>query len=251
MPHAVETVPAESRMRRSTAAEQIKRLILRRGLRTGDIIPTEAELCQELGVSRSSVREAVRTLATLDIVEVRHGLGTVVGQMRLKPLVETLVFRGVLSPGDELAALREVVDLRLVLDLALAGRVVESHRGKDNTALSRLVERMSAQAAEGRTFLKEDRAFHTELLAPIDNQLAGQLVAAFWDIHTAVLPRLGLALPADILRTARAHGDMLAAAQRGDCDAYRAAVIDHYAPLLQMLDSTARTTAAAGDAAPG
>lgn len=237
----------ESRMRRSTTAEQIKRLILRNGLRPGDAIPTEAELCQELGVSRSSVREAIRTLATLDIVEVRHGHGTVVGQMLLTPLVETLVFRGVLSPGDELAALREIVELRLALDLALSDRVVESHRGKHNPTLSHLVEKMLTHAEAGRTFLQEDRNFHTELLDPIGNQLARQLVTAFWDIHSAVLPRLGLALPADILRTAQAHGDMLAAAQRGDGEAYRSAIVEHYAPLLRMLESTERSAAASLD----
>lgn len=227
----------EARMLRNTTAEQIKRLILRNGLHSGDMIPTESELCAELGVSRSSVREAIRTLATLDIVEVRHGHGTVVGQMQLKPLVETLVFRGVLSPGNELAALREVVELRQVFDLALADQVIASHRGKDNPRLAELVRQMRDHAEAGESFPDEDREFHTELLAPITNQLAGQIVAAFWDIHTAVLPRLGLALPNDILLTARAHEDILLAAQRGDLEAYRQATIAHYAPLLRMLQS--------------
>lgn len=240
-----DQITGEARMRRSTTAEQIKRLILRNGLHPGDTIPTEPELCQELGVSRSSVREAIRKLATLDIVAVRHGHGTVVGQMRLTPLVETLVFRGVLSPGDELAALREVVELRCALDLALADRVVRFHRGTESLKLAQLVQTMLDHAAVGRTFLQEDRAFHTELLAPIGNQLAGQLVAAFWDIHSAVLPRLGLALPADILRTAQAHGDMLRAAQAGDVQAYRSATTDHYAPLLHMLETSDRADAAA------
>ncbi|MBP7241135.1 GntR family transcriptional regulator [Amaricoccus sp.] len=233
-----DTTPAVSRMRRSTTAEQIKRLILRRGLRPGDAIPTEADLCQELGVSRSSVREAIRTLATLDIVEVRHGHGTVVGGMSLAPLVETLVFRGVLYPGDDLAALREVVELRCSLDLALADRIVEAHRGRSNPSLARLVKQMRIRAEKEQPFLQEDRQFHAELLAPIGNRLAGQLVTAFWDIHTAVLPRLGLALPSDLRQTALAHGDILDAAQGGDAEAYRRAVIDHYGPLMRMLESS-------------
>ncbi|MDO5641536.1 MAG: GntR family transcriptional regulator [Paracoccus sp. (in: a-proteobacteria)] len=237
MNQRIDAMDGEARMRRTTTAEQIKRLILRNGLRPGDGIPTEAELCHELGVSRSSVREAIRTLATLDIVEVRHGHGTVVGGMSLAPLVETLVFRGVLSPGDELAALREVVDLRCAFDLALTDRVVAAHRGKENAALGDLVAEMRASAEKGQSFVQADRQFHMELLAPVGNQLAGQLVAAFWDIHTTVLPRLGLALPADIQMTAQAHGDMFEAARSGDAEAYRAAVIAHYQPLLRMLDA--------------
>jgi DNA-binding FadR family transcriptional regulator len=240
MSESIETNGSGLRMRRNTTAEQIKRLILLSGLHPGDAIPTEAELGQELGVSRSSIREAIRSLATLDIVEVRHGHGTVVGQMSLTPLVETLVFRGVLSPGDDLAALREVVDLRCSFDLALVDRVVDAHYGKDNASLAKLVEKMRASAEKEQPFLAEDRQFHTELLAPIGNQLAVQLVAAFWDIHTAVLPKLDLALPADLRQTAKAHGDILVAAQTGDREGYRQAVIDHYQPLLRMLDTKAK-----------
>ncbi|WP_210204418.1 FadR/GntR family transcriptional regulator [Devosia submarina] len=231
----VEVPNSELRMRRSTTAEQIKRLILTSGLRAGDPIPTETELCQELGVSRSSVREAIRRLATLDIVEVRHGHGTVVGQMSLAPLVETLVFRGVLSPGDDLAALREVVDMRCALDMALSDRVVSVHKGKNNPTLLDLVDRMLAHAEAERPFLIEDRQFHNELLLPVGNQLAVQLVTAFWDIHTAVLPKLDLALPSDLRQTAKAHGDLYRSAQQGDAEAYRRAVVDHYEPLLRML----------------
>lgn len=230
-----ELTSNESRMRRSTTAEEIKRLILLRGLHPGDPIPTETELCQELSVSRSSVREAIRTLATLDIVEVRHGTGTIVGQMSLAPLVETLVFRGVLSPGDDLAALRDVVELRRSLDLAMTDEVVAAHRGQVDAEIPHLVAQMLSSAENGKAFLYEDRQFHTRLLAPLKNQLAGQLVAAFWDIHTAVLPRLDLALPASLMQTAKAHSDMYAAARSGDHEAYRRAVVDHYEPLLLML----------------
>lgn len=243
MSSLTEVASGESRMRRSTTAEEIKRLILLKGLHPGDPIPTETELIQELRVSRSSLREAIRTLATLDIVEVRHGYGTVVGQMRLTPLVETLVFRGVLSPGDDLAALREVVELRCAFDIALADRVVAAHAGRSDASLARLVEQMQAKADKRQTFLQEDRQFHAELLSAIDNQLAGQLVTAFWDIHSAVLPRLGLALPADLRKTAEAHGSMLTAAEAGDADGYRRAVGEHYEPLLRML-ATARQSPA-------
>lgn len=235
---------SEHLKRRSTTAEEIKRLILTSGLKTGDAIPTETELCQVLGVSRSSVREAIRRLATLDIVEVRHGNGTVVGQMSLAPLVETMVFRGVLSPGDDLAALREVVDMRLAFDMALSERVVAAHKGRDNPLLRRLVESMVASADQGKPFLADDRLFHTELLAPVGNHLAVQLVTAFWDIHSAVIPKLELALPADMRQTAKSHGDLFEAAHRGDGEAYRRAVMEHYEPLLRMLDNTVHASQA-------
>lgn len=223
-------------MRRATTADEIKNLILEQGLKPGDPLPTEAVLCDQLEVSRSSVREAIRSLATLDIVEVVHGHGTFVGKMSLDPMVQALVFRGVLSPGDQLRALREVVEVRFALDLALADRVVTALEGSTQTDIEVLVEEMVDNASRGETFLEADRAFHSALLAATGNGLAKQLVAAFWDIHTTVLPRLGLALAGDMTLTARAHGDMLAAACAGDLEAYRRAVVDHYGPLQRLLE---------------
>jgi DNA-binding FadR family transcriptional regulator len=94
---------------------------------------------------------------------------------------------------------------------------------------------MVDKAERGESFLEEDRFFHTALFNATGNHLAGQLVGAFWDVHTAVLPQLGIAPPADIHDTAKAHGDMLAAARSGDVEAYRRAVVDHYQPLQRVL----------------
>ena len=223
--------------RRTTTADQIKDFILGEGLRPGDPLPTETALCERLAVSRSSVREAIRTLSTLDIVEVRHGHGTFVGHMSLDALVESLVFRGVLSPGDDLRALRDVVEVRQALDLAMAERIVDSLAGTTYPDLHALVDEMVAAAGEGRSFATQDRAFHTGLLARLDNSLVGQLVAAFWDVHTAVIPKLGISVAADLVQTARAHGEMISAAEAGDVAAFRAAVLSHYEPIDRALES--------------
>lgn len=233
-----------ARMRRSTTADEIKKLILTRNLKPGDPLPTEAELCETLDVSRSSVREAIRTLSTLDIVDVRHGHGTYVGAMSLDAMVEALVFRGVLSPDGSVDALREVVEVRLALDLAMADAVVAGATEETKNELSALVDEMVTKASRGEMFLEADRAFHTKLFAATGNHLAQQLVGAFWDVHTAVVPLLGIVMPSDIQHTAEAHGDMLDAALRGDVEAYRQAVVEHYRPLQRSI-SAANITAKA------
>lgn len=227
-------------MRRSTTASEIKDLILTRALRPGDPLPTEAELCDTLGVSRSSVREAIRALSTLDIVQVRHGQGTFVGEMSLDPMVEALVFRGVLSPEGPVKALQDIVEVRMALDLALADTIVEHASSDAFDELSGNVAEMIAHAERGESFLEADRAFHTQLLSVTENRLLEQLVGAFWDIHTAVLPLLDIPVSADMLQTAKAHDDMLQAAQAGDADAFRKAVVDHYEPLQRVLVESQR-----------
>jgi DNA-binding FadR family transcriptional regulator len=222
--------------RKVTTSDRIKDLILSDGLRPGDLLPTEGELCSRLGVSRSNVREAIRKLSTLDIVDVRHGHGTYVGEMTLDALVEALVFRGVLSPGDDLDALRDVVEVRKALDHGMSEQIVDALKGTENSELKALVDEMTALAAAGKTFPQQDRAFHTGLLAKLGNSLVGQLVAAFWDVHTAVLPKLNVAVASDLEQTAQAHGLMLEAAESGDAEAFRAAITAHYEPIMRALE---------------
>lgn len=218
----------------------IKELILARGLHPGDPMPTEAELVEELGVSRSSIREAVRTLVALDILEVRHGTGTFVGQLSLRPLVEGMVFRGVLLPGDENAMLREIVEVRTGLDLSLAPLMVERLAGgTDTDDLRACVEEMKAKASRNEPFPHEDRQFHLLLAQKWGNGLYGQLVAAFWDIHMRVGPSLGAAPQRELTATAAAHERMLDAAVAGDLTAYRDAVAAHYEPIRRLLTAWA------------
>ena len=69
-------------------------------------------------------------------------------------------------------------------------------------------------------------------------------MAAFWDVHTIVAPRLGVPTLRDISETAQAHRALLDAAVNGDLDAYLAAVHDHYRPLLRSLESATTANAA-------
>ncbi|GAB3707231.1 FadR/GntR family transcriptional regulator [Mariniluteicoccus flavus] len=217
--------------------DRIKAYMLEKRLRPGDPIPTESELREQLGVSRSSVREAVRTLAALDIVEVRHGHGTFVGNLSLAPLVDGLSFRGILSPGDDHSALREVVEVRSALDLGLAESICGAMTGTTNDDLRELVTRMVELSDNGEDFTEVDRRFHAALLSRVPNSLLGELVDALWEVHTTVLPHVGIATPDDIRDTVVAHGDMVDAAEAGDVGAYRAAVEQHYAPLRHVLQS--------------
>lgn len=239
MAHEPIGAPSRPRSRTSDAADRIKDLILSRRLRPGDPVPTESELTDTLGVSRSSVREAVRTLSALGIVDVRHGHGTFVGELSLDPLVETLVFRGALQPGDDLRALREVIEVREALDVAMTERLTDAACDTHDPELWTLVETIEESARRGEPFAEADRAFHTALLALAGNSIFGPLVGAFWDVHTAVMPHLGARLPDDLSQTVHAHREMLVAAEVGDPQAYREAVGRHYAPLLYALDEQA------------
>lgn len=237
-----------------STADAIKSFIIDAGLRPGDPLPTETELCLALGVSRSSVREAVRTLASLDIVDVRHGHGSYVGRMSLAPLVNGLVFRLSLDAAHTLKSLRDVVHTRIALDLSVADELAGLHRDHRDEDLHHLVEEMRRHTAQGESFMEEDCAFHGRLLRDVDNAIIGELAGAFWEIHTRALPLLGISPPEDIAETVEAHGAILRALEAGDVDAYRIAIADHYAPLQRAIDRAVATreeaTAPGGSAQP-
>ena len=66
--------------------DKIKSLIIKQNLKSGDLMPTENELIEQLGVSRSSLREAIKSLEALYILDIRHGVGTFVSESSLVPL---------------------------------------------------------------------------------------------------------------------------------------------------------------------
>ncbi|WP_288923216.1 FadR/GntR family transcriptional regulator [uncultured Bifidobacterium sp.] len=215
--------------------DAIKSYIIQHRLKPGDILPTETALCEELNASRSSVREANRKLEALHIVNVVHGKGTFVGDLSLEPLVETLAFRAMMTSDRDLTELRDVINVRRILDLGVAEQVVQALKGTDQPHLAELTEQMSRSAEHGESFLQEDIEFHTELLRSTGNTTLMQLARSLWLVHMAVLPQLGLQISTALNVTASAHRDMMEAAIRGDAEAYRKAVLDHYRPIEEIL----------------
>src|SRR6202451_4571757 len=98
-------------------AQQIERLILKK-LRPGDKLPSERELAEMLGVSRSSIRDAIRSLELVGLVEPRQGAGTIVRE----PSAESLVnpFANALKHQQALVA--ELLDFRKMIEPPLAAR---------------------------------------------------------------------------------------------------------------------------------
>lgn len=214
---------------------ELKNLIIQRHLQPGDAIPPEGELCEILNVSRSSVREAVRTLTALDILVVHHGKGTFVGQMSLQPLVDTLVFRAAISAHDDLKTLREIVEIRRSMDLHAGPELLLNFHGTENPDLHKLVEKMVSHAKRGKDISGFDQEFHQALSQRVDNAMQAQFIEAFWKIHTVINPMLEIPTPHNLEVTAQAHGDILTALEKGDLEAYKTAVYEHYQPILDNL----------------
>jgi DNA-binding transcriptional regulator YhcF (GntR family) len=100
--------------------ERIKKLILDRRLPSGAPLPTEPELMVLLGASRNSVREALKALQAMGIVEIRHGFGTYVGPMSIAPMIEGLAFRTVAGHYRGEDSLLQLLELREAVETGLS-----------------------------------------------------------------------------------------------------------------------------------
>ncbi|WP_020389302.1 FadR/GntR family transcriptional regulator [Kribbella catacumbae] len=232
------TPPANGRSgaRRQEVIVGIKEYILRNQLKPGDPLPTESELCEAIGASRSSVREAVKTLSALDIVEVRHGHGTYVGGLSLTALVESLAFRGLLSGEADHHVLEQVVEVRETIEQGLAAQITAGLDDGQLDALRALATGMCESAARGEDFLDLDRQFHLLLMEPLGNDLIEQLTAAFWEVQAIVAPTLGQS-PPDLRETARLHVALAEAAAARDTQALQVAVTNHYLPIRGLIQA--------------
>lgn len=220
----------------SDIQERIKRLIVDRRLPSGAPLPTETELMELLGVSRNSVREALKALQAMGIVVIRHGFGTYVGPMSMAPMIEGLIFRTVAGHyrGEdsllELLELREAVETGLIA--RLAGRIPEA----DLAELDAIVRRMEAEAAEGSVRAETDRAFHAALYGSLDNSLLSEVLEAFWDAFHRVRTDL-VDIPTDPKVTCKQHRQILESVRSGDALRAEEAIRDHFGNIRIRLRS--------------
>jgi DNA-binding FadR family transcriptional regulator len=222
-----EPVPvSRRRLSRSVEVQQaVKDIIHARGLAAGDPLPTESELMDELGIGRNSVREALKALQAVGIVDIRHGFGMFVGRMSLNGLVDELAFHSRITLQDSRNHLGYLIEIREVLECGLVQRLVDDNLGTD--AVAEVMAQMEAEAAAGEVSPETDRLFHDVLYRPLGNPLVGQLLGAFWDVYHRLRDDLGRPdeTPADV---ARRHRDIYAAVVAGDRDAAATAMRAHF-----------------------
>ncbi|MBV2364429.1 FadR/GntR family transcriptional regulator [Streptomonospora nanhaiensis] len=142
------------------AIEHVKRMIAAGELRPGDRLPTERDLAAGLGVSRSSMREAIRALTTLGVLEVRHGSGVYVTALRPGDLLETF---SVLAEVSQDETLIEVLQVRRMLEPAATAMAAAR---ADDAALRRLgaiLDRIETGGSEGET-VAADISFHQAIV---------------------------------------------------------------------------------------
>jgi GntR family transcriptional repressor for pyruvate dehydrogenase complex len=228
--------PAFSRLklvpRPTQVREQLEQAIRRGDYLPGDRLPSERELSELFGVSRVSVREALRSLEALGFVEVRQGYGTVV----LDPASRASrdLRRWVELNRDE------ALDLLLVrgaLDELAAGEAARRQDEVAMAAMRRAHEAFAGAAEEQEPIdrLRElDIAFHIAVARASGSELLANLLTDLHD-HLAESRSVGFRPPDRPRRSAQEHAAIVEAIESGDRAAAAAATATHIAHVREIL----------------
>jgi DNA-binding FadR family transcriptional regulator len=154
------------------AMDKIKAMIVAGELAPGSRLPKEELLAAQLGLSRNSLREAVRALTAMRILMVRQGDGTYVSSLEPHLLLETLSFASDVSQGQ--TAL-QLIQVRRLLEPQATGLAAALLTPKDLRELDDILTR-SKSAATVEEFVAHDIAFHTRIIEAVGNPVLSMLL---------------------------------------------------------------------------
>src|SRR3954447_49947 len=153
-------------------AQRLIALITERRLKPGDRLPPERELCVEMGVSRSSLREALRALAMLGVADMRQGDGTYLTE--LNP--ETLMRPGGLVLALSDAGLTELFEARKLVEPGLAYLAAERIGEQAARELSECAKASADVLADADAFMWHDIELHALIARAADNAILARLL---------------------------------------------------------------------------
>jgi len=214
----------------SAIQRQIKALIIENDLQAGDLLPPEAQLAKDLGVSRGSVRESVKALESLGILEVRHGTGVVVREFNFDPVFDLLTHGLVFDP----ARIGEILQIRKWLEAMAIDEVVKHISESQLDTIQSLLVEWEHLAATGEPTSPFDRSFHQKLYEVIGNRSLIALLDVFWAaFHSAPVHSISTDMRPST--TVQDHWAILRAVRERDPVAARERILEHFGSIEQRL----------------
>jgi GntR family transcriptional repressor for pyruvate dehydrogenase complex len=202
-------------------AKQIERLILKK-LKPGDKLPSERELAEMLQVSRSSIRDAIRGLELMGLVEPRQGAGTIVRELSAETL--TNPFASVLKHKQQLVG--ELLDFRKMLEPPLAARAATHASPDELSEMEEILQRQEAKLSHGEVAIAEDAEFHYTIALASGNSVVLKVLDLLMDLLRDTRER-SLQLKGRPQKSLAGHRRILAAIKRHDAEAAKAAMRRH------------------------
>jgi DNA-binding FadR family transcriptional regulator len=216
------------------AIEKIKGMIVSGALRPGDRLPKESELASGLGLSRNSLREAVRALSLIRILDVRQGDGTYVTSLDPQLLLEALSFVVDFHRDDTVL---EFLAVRRILEPAATAMAASRISERELDALGVRLDALGADPSV-EDLVASDLEFHQGIMRASGNSVLCSLLDGLSGPTTRARVWRGLTQEDAVGRTLREHRAILGALRDPDAGAARSWATVHIASGEQWLRST-------------
>lgn len=204
-------------------AERIRQQILSGALNPGDRLPTERIFARDYGVSRTVVREAVKTLQQEGLIEVKAGLGTFVVDATDRAFSQSFSLLMSLNLNDNML---DVVEIREILEAQMAALAATRAKSEDIDKMKSAVAIMDRSLEDVGEFIKQDHAFHLALAHATQNAVMPLLISSIVDLLQQLRSRTAL-VDGSLERGQQHHKRILDAICRGDAEVAREAMRAH------------------------
>ena len=142
----------------------------------GDQIPTEVELAERFGVARNTVREAIKILVAMGVLEIRRPVGTFVCSGFSEPMISPLLYGVILGRGD---SYDELIDLREIMETGTMLMVIRNASDEEIASLQAPLAALKSACMKKRPSVEDvfqkDNAFHEAVMALSRNRVVSQI----------------------------------------------------------------------------
>ncbi len=211
-------------------ARQIQHKVLH-DLQPGDLLPPETELAQTFGVSRGSVRDAIRSLELIGLLDRLPGKGTVVRKVSAEasadPLAAALV--------QQRHRVEELLDVRNIIEPALANRAAVRIPAEELGELERILARQEEKVRRHELAIEEDCQFHYNIAMAAENGVMLRILDLLMDLLRETREQ-SLQTEGRLEKSFASHRRILQALQQHDGPAAEAAMREH----LQQIETIVR-----------
>ena len=191
----------------SKLSEELLNYIRSENLKPGDRLPNESILAKKMGVGRSSIREAMKLLASRNIVTIRQGSGTYISQT--PGMVDDPLGFSFIAVKQKLA--QDSLEVRFLLEPAIASLAAQNASEEDIALLRRLCQEVEDLVRLGQDHTQKDIEFHTAIALSSKNVVVPRLIPVINSAIPLLIELTGNTLKQETIDTHRALTDAIAA----------------------------------------
>lgn len=226
---SLESLKSEDLHRR--VQRSLKEYVISAGMKSGDPIPTEMELSERLGISRTAIREGLKGLEALGIIEVRPGIGRFLREFNFEAILDSLSYSLELTP----AVFRELLEVRIALESSFLTRDIDKFTDQDFARLREILAEMGRLIETGvdeRELVSVHTSFHIELYRHSDNSLLRKLIEIFSTVQRQ-LTITNRYHTEDRTQFRNLHLGIVEALEQRDAELARRRLIEHFAEAIR------------------